>query len=87
MIKAFFFHSVAGWGRLSERSPTAQTLRSVIVPVWSQDVCLKAGYGSTRITGNMMCGGYPEGQRDSCQGNNCKFSKYDYVSNLNFYSR
>lgn len=55
---------VAGWGRLSERSPTSQTLRSVVVPVWSQDECLMAGYGSTRITENMMCGGYPEGQRD-----------------------
>ena len=62
------FLTVAGWGRLSERSPTAQTLRSVIVPVWAQQTCLMAGYGSSRITGNMMCGGYPEGERDSCQG-------------------
>lgn len=60
--------TVAGWGRLSERLPTSQTLRSVIVPVWSQKNCLMAGYGATRITGNMMCGGYPEGERDSCQG-------------------
>lgn len=55
---------VAGWGRLSERSQTSQTLRSVVVPIWSQEDCLMAGYGSTRITDNMMCGGYPEGQRD-----------------------
>lgn len=55
---------VAGWGRQSERLPTSQTLRSVVVPVWSQEECLMAGYGSTRITENMMCGGYPEGERD-----------------------
>lgn len=42
---------VAGWGRLSEKLPTSQTLRSVVVPVWSQDDCLKAGYGASRITG------------------------------------
>lgn len=55
---------VAGWGRISERLPTSHSLRSVVVPVWSQEECLMAGYGSTRITENMMCGGYPEGQRD-----------------------
>lgn len=59
---------VAGWGRLSERLPTAQTLRSVVVPIWSQDECLKAGYGKSRITSNMMCGGFPDGEKDACQG-------------------
>lgn len=55
---------VSGWGRLSERSPTSKSLQAVVVPVWSQDRCTMAGYGSSRITSNMMCGGYPEGERD-----------------------
>lgn len=55
---------VAGWGRTSERNPTSTALRSVIVPIWDQEDCLMAGYGSSRITSNMMCGGYPEGERD-----------------------
>lgn len=59
---------VAGWGRLSEKLPTANSLRSVIVPIWPQDECLMAGYGSNRITENMMCAGYPEGQRDRYEG-------------------
>lgn len=61
--------STVGWGRLSERLPTSQTLRSVVVPIWSQDECTSAGYGSTRITSNMMCGGFPEGEKDACQVN------------------
>jgi Trypsin len=56
---------VAGWGRLGEKSPTSSTLRSVIVPIWSKKECMAAGYGTTRITDNMMCGGYAEGKKDA----------------------
>ncbi|KAG5671024.1 hypothetical protein PVAND_001242 [Polypedilum vanderplanki] len=59
---------IAGWGRLGEKSQTSSTLRSVIVPIWSSKECMAAGYGATRITENMMCGGYPEGEKDACQG-------------------
>ncbi|KAL7025999.1 hypothetical protein ACKWTF_013735 [Chironomus riparius] len=59
---------ISGWGRLGEKSPTSSTLRSVIVPIWSRKECSAAGYGTSRITDNMMCGGYPEGKKDACQG-------------------
>jgi hypothetical protein len=55
---------VSGWGRISEKLPTSKALRAVVVPVWSQSDCLTAGYGSSRITSNMMCGGYPQGEHD-----------------------
>ncbi|CRL05275.1 CLUMA_CG018249, isoform A [Clunio marinus] len=42
---------VAGWGRVSERSQTSQTLRSVIVPIWSQEECLMAGCARKSLPG------------------------------------
>lgn len=58
---------IAGWGRTGEREPTTSDLRSVIVPIWSQEKCGESGYGKKRLTGNMMCAGYPEGMKDACQ--------------------
>ena len=60
---------VAGWGRTGEKKPTSQVLRSLIVPVWTQKQCLESDYGKNRITNNMMCAGYHDGQRDGCQVN------------------
>ncbi|XP_008472755.1 venom protease-like [Diaphorina citri] len=59
---------VAGWGRLDERKPTANSLRKVEVPILSEEECKSAGYSASRITNNMLCAGYAEGKRDSCQG-------------------
>ncbi|XP_058056054.1 transmembrane protease serine 9-like [Anopheles bellator] len=59
---------VAGWGRIEEKRPPSKTLRAVEVPIWSQDQCLEAGYGSKKISANMMCAGYHDGQKDACQG-------------------
>ncbi|XP_062538139.1 uncharacterized protein LOC134206439 [Armigeres subalbatus] len=59
---------VAGWGRIEERLPPSKTLRSVMVPIWSQQQCLEAGYGSKKISENMMCAGYHDGKKDACQG-------------------
>lgn len=58
---------VAGWGRTDEKLPPSDVLRSVVVPIWSQDQCLNAGYGKKRITDNMMCAGYHDGKKDACQ--------------------
>ena len=52
---------ISGWGRVAEKLPVSQVLRSVVVPIWSQEQCLKAGYGNSRITKNMMCAGYHDG--------------------------
>jgi guanylate cyclase len=58
---------VAGWGRTEERKPTSSSLRKVAVPIMSREQCLKSGYSTNRITGNMMCAGYAEGKKDACQ--------------------
>lgn len=59
---------VTGWGRLGENKPTSAVLRSVAVPVWSDEQCAASGYGQKRLTENMMCAGYHDGGRDACQG-------------------
>lgn len=58
---------IAGWGRTGEKQPTSQLLRSLIVPVWSQEQCYESDYGKSKITDNMMCAGYHDGARDGCQ--------------------
>lgn len=58
---------IAGWGRTGEKEATSKGLRSVIVPIWSQEKCGESGYGNKRLTDNMMCAGYPEGTKDACQ--------------------
>lgn len=58
---------VAGWGRVGEGKPTSPVLRSLVMPVWSDEQCGESGYGRDRITANMMCAGYHDGQKDACQ--------------------
>lgn len=58
---------IAGWGRVAEKDVVSKSLRAVIIPVWSEQQCAKSGYGKKRLTGNMMCAGYPEGEKDACQ--------------------
>lgn len=58
---------VSGWGRIAEKKQTSQLLQTVTVPVWSREQCASAGYGSKRITENMICSGYAEGGKDACQ--------------------
>lgn len=58
---------ISGWGRLGERQPTSPVLRALIVPVWSQEQCYESDYGRKRITDNMMCAGYHDGNKDACQ--------------------
>ncbi|XP_055594398.1 trypsin 3A1-like [Uranotaenia lowii] len=59
---------VAGWGRVEEQRPPSKTLRSVVVPIWTQQQCLESGYGNKKITDNMMCAGFHDGKKDACQG-------------------
>lgn len=62
---------VAGWGNIEEKLPASETLRSVAVPIWSHQECLDAGYGSHKISENMMCAGFYEGKKDACQVDMC----------------
>ncbi|KAL7025995.1 hypothetical protein ACKWTF_013733 [Chironomus riparius] len=58
---------VAGWGTLKEGGDVSNTLQHVAVPIISNAACRRTGYAPTRITDNMMCAGFKEGQKDSCQ--------------------
>ncbi|CAH1175616.1 unnamed protein product [Phaedon cochleariae] len=58
---------VTGWGATKAQGQTSSKLQEVKVPIISNIDCKKTGY-SNRITDNMMCAGYPNGQKDSCQG-------------------
>lgn len=51
-----------------EQGETTNSLRQVVVPIWSKEECGNSDYGKKRLTDNMMCAGYPEGGRDACQG-------------------
>uniref|UniRef100_A0A1B6E201 Peptidase S1 domain-containing protein n=1 Tax=Clastoptera arizonana TaxID=38151 RepID=A0A1B6E201_9HEMI len=59
---------VTGWGVKKTGGSTSPTLQEVQVPIMSNDDCKKTAYGKTRITENMLCAGFPEGEKDSCQG-------------------
>lgn len=57
---------LAGWGTLEEGGKPACILRMVDVPIISHEKCVSR-YPSGMVTPNMMCAGYDEGQKDSCQ--------------------
>lgn len=60
--------TVIGWGRLGERKKSSNILQKVDVPIISNADCKDMGYAPEKITGNMICAGYKEGQQDACQG-------------------
>lgn len=57
----------AGWGRTGERESVSNALRKVDLPILSDEECRMAGYNKKRLTENMFCAGYLDGQRDACQ--------------------
>lgn len=64
------FHQgiVTGWGATQEHGDVSVTLMEVTVPIQSNKECRQSGYGASRITDNMLCAGFKEGKKDSCQG-------------------
>ncbi|XP_050435719.1 vitellin-degrading protease-like [Adelges cooleyi] len=60
--------TVIGWGRLGERKKSSNILQKVDVPIISNENCKEMGYAAEKITENMICAGYKEGQQDACQG-------------------
>jgi len=58
---------VTGWGAVKEGGPVSHTLQEVYVPILSNSECRDSKYPSNRITNNMMCAGYKDGGKDSCQ--------------------
>ncbi|MGW1676821.1 S1 family peptidase [Saccharopolyspora sp. NPDC002376] len=57
---------VYGWGKTSEQGLPSTTLRSVDVPVTTDDAC-RSAY-SNYDPRSMFCAGVPEGGRDACAG-------------------
>lgn len=57
---------VTGWGVKSQGGSTADQLMEVEVPIMSNKQCQATKY-KDKITPNMMCAGYPKGEKDSCQ--------------------
>lgn len=56
---------VAGWGATCEGCPSSNMLRFVTVPIVPNAECNEI-YGGT-ITVGMICAGFPQGGRDTCQ--------------------
>lgn len=59
--------TTVGWGRLTQNGYASWVLMEVQVPILSTAVA-ETGYGTGRITENMIPAGYMEGGKDSCQG-------------------
>lgn len=66
LLKPGTMTSVAGWGAVCERCGGSNQLRSVDVPIISNEDCNRKYNGG--ITRGMLCAGFPEGGRDACQG-------------------
>ncbi|XP_044741973.1 trypsin-7-like [Chrysoperla carnea] len=59
---------ITGWGALHSGGSSPSQLQKVIVPIVSQDKCVKA-YASYEVTERMICAGVlGEGGKDACQG-------------------
>ena len=61
--------TVTGWGTTSPGGSTSSVLMQVQVLLLTSSACAsQSAYGSTNISNNMICAGYPTGGKDSCQG-------------------
>lgn len=56
---------VSGWGKIKTNSSLSKELRGVIVPIVNQIKCRKT---YSDLTDRMICAGFDEGGKDSCQG-------------------
>lgn len=67
-----FLGIATGWGAVKEHGQVSNKLQEVRVPILSNVDCKKTGY-KNRITDNMLCAGYPKGQKDSCQVSSARY--------------
>ena len=58
--------TVVGWGNTREAGAPSNVLLQVSLPIVSNDVC-KSFPGYSTVTDDMLCAGFSEGGRDSCQ--------------------
>jgi hypothetical protein len=58
---------VTGWGVTVQNGLPSDVLNEVTVPILSNKECRTTPYGNKKITDNMLCAGFSEGKKDSCQ--------------------
>lgn len=58
---------MTGWGATKEGGSVSNNLLEVVVRILSNAECRATNYPSQRITDNMLCAGYKQGGKDSCQ--------------------
>ncbi|XP_053673990.1 trypsin-2-like [Anopheles nili] len=61
------FCTVIGWG-LTKNTGDRDQLRMVRIPLISQEQCRENYFDLNPITWRMLCAGYAQGGRDSCEG-------------------
>merc|ERR1712156_790380 len=59
---------VSGWGTTKSGGSLPDILQYVNVPLMTNADCKKTGYEATSIKPSMVCAGYKEGKKDSCEG-------------------
>ena len=59
---------IAGWGNKKLRTATEPRLLHVPVPLVSKEKCNEAKSYGGMITDNMVCAGFEEGGKDTCEG-------------------
>ena len=61
--------TVTGWGATMPGGEGSAHLLQTQVPLLSSiDCAAKSAYGSSKLSSNMICAGYPSGGQDACQG-------------------
>lgn len=60
--------NVTGWGQTSEDSSLSDVLRSVSQPLVSNEECNRPDSHNGDIDEYELCAGWPEGDRDACDG-------------------
>ena len=59
--------TVSGWGLLKSNGKKPKKLMKVDVPIISRSQCNDKKWYDGDITNNMICAGYKQGKKDSCQ--------------------
>lgn len=59
--------TASGWGAMESSGESSDDLLKVVVPIVSRDQC-RVAHEPEEITEKMICAGYPEGGKDTCQG-------------------
>jgi len=65
---------VTGWGLTKQYGAPSDVLNEVTVPIMSNKDCRMTAYGQKKITDNMLCAGFKEGRKDSCQVRICSWN-------------